>query len=342
VPRGRKRAQTVPGIYLYLLCEVVRRLGHDPAALLAGLDIDQGTLTSNDSRIPAALCGIALSRALALSARQGLGFEYARALRITQHGPLGLGVLSSLSFADAIDLARRYLALRAPFLSLDLRREGNSTILELAAQGDWGPLQVFLMEALLLHIVFAAEQILGRPASQETEMWMRGPEPAYYARFRDQLPLPIRYDKPACQLRSSLDLASQASPLADPIAAQQVRAQLDAELQELLGGHDDIVSEIRRQLRAARDALPTLEEMATAFFMSSRTLKRRLQELGVSFRDLVDEELKTRACDLLSSTTLPVSEIAYRLGYGDVSNFGRAFRRWTGLSPKDYRNGVNP
>jgi AraC-like DNA-binding protein len=318
----------------------VRRLGHDPAALLAGLDVDPESLTAGHSRVPAALCGIALTRALGLAAHQGLGFEYARALRITQHGPLGLGLLSSLSFADALDLARRFVALRAPFLTLDMRREGGNTIVELSTPGDWGPLQVFLMEALLLHIAYAAEQIAGAAVNAGGEMWMRGPEPAYYARFRQQLPVPICYDKPACQLRGPVDLSTLTSPMADPIAAEQVRTQLDAELQELLGGQDDMVGEIRQQLRFARETLPTLEEMAAAFFMSSRTLKRRLQELDVSFRDLVDEELKTRACDLLSSTTLPVSEIGYRLGYGDVSNFGRAFRRWTGLSPKDYRNGL--
>jgi AraC-like DNA-binding protein len=334
-----RRPGTVPGIYLFLLGEVLRGQGHDDAALLAGLSVERASLTAADSRVSVFVCDRALGRALDVAGQQGLGFAYARAVRVTLHGQLGLGLISSLNVADALMLVQRYLALRAPFLSLDSRIEGESSIVEVRADLAPGRKHDFVMEAIMLTLVYSAEQLLGRPVT-EGEIWMQGEEPPYFARWRDELPLPLRYRKPACQLRGPRSLLQASPTLADPLAAQQARTQLEQELQQLQGGQDDLASRIRALLRKPGEALPTLDEVAASLCLSARTLKRRLQEAGLSYRELVDAELQTRACDLLSSTALPVSEIAYRLGYGDVSNFGRAFKRWTGLSPKDFRQGL--
>ncbi len=77
--------------------------------------------------------------------------------------------------------------------------------------------------------------------------------------------------------------------------------------------------------------------MAAFLNMSERTLKRRLQDEQVSYRELLDESLYQRARDLLDQPRLSVSEIAWRLGYNDVSNFSRAFKRWAGETPRQYR-----
>jgi AraC-like DNA-binding protein len=77
--------------------------------------------------------------------------------------------------------------------------------------------------------------------------------------------------------------------------------------------------------------------MAHALGLSSRTLRRRLEQEGVSYRDIVETALRERSERLLAETDLQVSEVAFRAGYTDVSNFTRAFRRWTGKTPKAYR-----
>jgi AraC-like DNA-binding protein len=73
--------------------------------------------------------------------------------------------------------------------------------------------------------------------------------------------------------------------------------------------------------------------------MSMRTLKRRLAERDTSFSALLDEARREKATLLLRAGELTVDEIGQRLGYSDAANFGRAFRRWTGTSPKAFRDG---
>ncbi len=94
---------------------------------------------------------------------------------------------------------------------------------------------------------------------------------------------------------------------------------------------------VQRALAAVREAMPSLEQMAERFNMSSRTLKRRLQGEQACYSDLVENELRRRAEHLLREERLPVAEVAHQLGYHDVSNFSRAFRRWTGHTPREFR-----
>ena len=71
--------------------------------------------------------------------------------------------------------------------------------------------------------------------------------------------------------------------------------------------------------------------------MSSRTLTRRLQQTGLGFQQLLDEARKRDAIKLLQNTSLTVEQIALRLGYTDPANFSRAFKKWTGEPPSQYR-----
>lgn len=95
---------------------------------------------------------------------------------------------------------------------------------------------------------------------------------------------------------------------------------------------------VQRTLAAVREAMPSLEQMAERFSMSSRTLKRRLQGEQARYSDLVETEMRLRAERLLVEERLPVAEVAHQLGYHDVSNFSRAFRRWTGRTPREFRD----
>lgn len=82
---------------------------------------------------------------------------------------------------------------------------------------------------------------------------------------------------------------------------------------------------------------PTRDRVAQRLKISGRTLQRRLNDWGITFEELVDEYRRERALRQLMRSDRTVLEIAYSLGYSDSSHFTRAFRRWTGSSPKAFR-----
>ena len=163
------------------------------------------------------------------------------------------------------------------------------------------------------------------------------PEPAYFSRFAHRVPGRARFSQPAN--RAVFDRALLDAPLAqaDPDALRLARIQCEREL-ERLGPQPGFSARVRVALGACERELPSIEVVARELATSPRTLKRKLAEEGTSFSELVDGVQLARAVALLRSN-LNVDEVADRIGYSDAANFTRAFRRWTGKSPSEYRKG---
>ncbi|MCB1836398.1 MAG: AraC family transcriptional regulator ligand-binding domain-containing protein [Alcanivoracaceae bacterium] len=333
--------QGVPGIYLLLLCDVVRRLGVDEQEILDGLGVTRAGLLQPDSRISVLTGHLAAQRAVERVGDKGLGLEYAQALKVTLHGPLGLMAMSSPTIGDVLDAVVRYIGLRAPFLQASYHVTGELSEIVVSPRLEFGgPLRTFVMESMLVGFVLMLEQLLGE-APQGVVVHMPIAEPEYYQKFLARLTVPIEYNSDAWALRGPVAMFKLAPRLADPSVAALAREQCEMEYQQLFAGREALSARVADTLRMSEqgEPLPTLEKMASWLHMSSRTFKRRLQEEGVNYRDLVESELKERALRWLADERLGISEIAYRLGYNDVSNFSRAFKRWTGRTPRDYRLG---
>jgi AraC-like DNA-binding protein len=98
------------------------------------------------------------------------------------------------------------------------------------------------------------------------------------------------------------------------------------------------IEQLRREIaRLLVKGEGSIEHVARATGTSVRTLQRRLKNAGVNYNDLQNDVRKTLALNLLENETLALSEIAFSLGYSEVSAFNHAFRRWVGQSPGDYR-----
>lgn len=104
---------------------------------------------------------------------------------------------------------------------------------------------------------------------------------------------------------------------------------------------DDLVGDVRRHIAdGMRKGRPTIEYVASQMAVSRRTLQRRLSEEAVTFADLVDEFRQELSNRYFREPKLAVTEIAFLLGYSEVSAFNRACRRWTGKSPTEFRRSL--
>jgi AraC-like DNA-binding protein len=83
---------------------------------------------------------------------------------------------------------------------------------------------------------------------------------------------------------------------------------------------------------------PTIQATAATLGLHVRTLERRLDAWGVPYKALLDQVRWTRALELLRTGQSSMIDVALRLGYSDNAHFTRAFRRWTGMSPRQYAN----
>jgi AraC-like DNA-binding protein len=86
-----------------------------------------------------------------------------------------------------------------------------------------------------------------------------------------------------------------------------------------------------------RGGIPKMDEVARKLHMSARTLQRRLQDDGLSFQDLVAEVRRDLSARYLEEADMSLAEVAFLIGFSEVSTFHRAFKQWTGLTPAEYR-----
>lgn len=99
-----------------------------------------------------------------------------------------------------------------------------------------------------------------------------------------------------------------------------------------------LIVRIERELSASLSVRsPTIIEVAAAAGCSRQTLYRQLRALGTSFEEIRVDLLRRRALHLLQTERLPVKEVSYQLGFSEAAAFSRAFKRWTGMSPREAR-----
>lgn len=322
---------------------ILRRYGRSRdaiAQLLAGTGFDPADVGAAVPGEEIALWqGIQQVRNLARMASPGWGLELGGALDTASHGTLGVAAASAATLRDALATLERFAYLRAPYFRLEGETERSRYRLRVAQQIPLEPdVWVGMVELLLLSLQALVESALGRPmeaASFEVDF----DAPAYADRYASSLHAPVRFGRPVTALGIPGEWLPLACPFADPALHRAAALRLEA-AERALGGPRFIGAQVERILEGARDEPPALGEVAARLRMSRRTLVRRLAERGTSFRALVDGVRKQRAAALLADPRVPVSEVAYGLGYTDPANFGRAFRRWFGESPRRYRDGM--
>jgi AraC-like DNA-binding protein len=142
---------------------------------------------------------------------------------------------------------------------------------------------------------------------------------------------------PAVQLRFPARYLQRKPVMADATAAQQAVEQCEREHAMQGRGPDNLVQRVRALLTLGPGGFPALLDVSSKLFISSRTLKRKLQEAGTSFQQLLDEQRRRAALRLLENPELGIQRIAELLGYKDPPSFTRAFQRWCGKTPSQAR-----
>lgn len=324
----------VPAAYSRLLLDLLQEKGFDEATVLADTRIDAEILGRPDGKLSPTQMAHLITNCCYLAKDPAIGYEIGLRTRLTSHGFLGYAVMSCPTLREAIRLGEKFIRLRTVLVAFHVYEDGDQAVLEITENHPVGLIRQFLMESLLVGLARAGMFITGA-AWESGEIWFDYPEPPYYASYRDRLPV-MRFARGANQLRFPRDMLDRPLIMADPVAAKLAIEQCEREL-SLLGEADDIPMRIRAVLNQGHGHYPDLETVAARLFMSSRTLKRRLQQHGLSFQQLLDDVRRRDAIRLLENPGLTLEQISHRLGYADPANFTRAFRKWTGQPPSRYR-----
>lgn len=323
---------SVPVIYLLLTIQQGVERGLQRDALLKGTSITPAQLDDPSGYVPLLDYGRIVCRTLAWSKDGGLGYDFGLRANLSAQGMPGFGMMNTRTLREASTFGLNYFSkLRAPGFTVNCFVDGKDAVADVREAVSFGSMRQYAFDVVLVTMTHIARQFV---KAADLEMWFDIPEPDYYARYRDKLPR-VKFSTGVNQLRCPAKDLERPLETASPVTHGLVVKQCEREL-ELLGSPEH-VSRVRAALASTRDGYPDLDSIASRLAMSGRTLKRRLHEHGFTFRQLLDEVRCRDGIRLLQGTSLPVEDIGYRLGYTAAGNFSRAFRKWTGTSPAEFR-----
>ena len=312
----------------------LEELGVSPASVLrrAGLPqsfLGQPRVVLNTEEL------FALWRAIAdVSTNPAIGFLLGTENQTARFHPIGLAALSSENLGAAVDQMAKYKQLTCPEEIVQEKDEKEWSI-----QFRW-LLADEVEPPVLIECAFAWVLSIGRhgTGTRLSPLRLEFAQPRAYGKTIER-----HFGCPVIFGGHRNTIVFRAADAKRPFVTRnaELLAMLAPQFEEELKqekGDEDFVERVRMTIQEKLTGRrPTIDDIASALHISSRTLQRRLQEEGRSFQRVLDEARHQLARHYLNNSYLELNEAAYLLGYEDGNSFVRAFRTWEGVPPARWR-----
>ena len=328
----------VPTHYLNGFISFAEAHGASRQELLKEAAVSQETLDDPEAQIEYEQFKLLIQRAVARSGIPALGIRLAAQLPITTHGLLGYAAMSSGTLEEALSFVTRFVPTRIPVLVAELSVDKGVATLRLEEAAVLGEVRATILETTVgaLH---ATGRFLTQGKFELKELRFPYEEPEYVGEYRSAFDCPLVFGSEAMEMRFAARLLKTRLPLADEAAKKLAAKRCEEEL-AAIESSDDLEQRIRVQLLKMGRLHPSLDRLAKTLGLSPRTVRRRLRNAGTSYKAILNSVREELAVQYLRTTHWTIYQIADRLGYSDQSNFGRAFKSWTGQSPQEYRDAL--
>lgn len=334
---------TTPAQYVVILIDLARQRGVSAAALLEGTSLSESGLATMGARVNEDDFAQIIENAYRLTGDKALGLHLGKRLNLSAHATVGQAFMTCENLEQVLNFFLKYYHILAPGLELKYeQRDGRCWLTPSTPNEDLRP--DFSHELLFSALVNSIDMLLGTAgvsqADNQSIAWrleLPYGEPSYLDEYQDMFGEELYF---SCQQgRISFSDAWLDAQL--PSSNPALLALYEQECQRLLADlqDDDTLTERTLQLlRKLEGHYPQMPQVADMLNYSPRTYRRRLGAEDASFQQLLDQVRQEHATHYLKTTRLPLASIAFMIGFNDVSNFRRAYIKWTGRTPKDTRH----
>ncbi|HYO69663.1 MAG TPA: AraC family transcriptional regulator ligand-binding domain-containing protein [Archangium sp.] len=304
----------------------------------AGVDVESIArrlgAPSASSRLTPAQMDALLDQALVATGNAAFGLEVGADVRPELFGVVGLSAMAAPTLGAALGRFERYKRLFA-LDTLELVPGRDATRVRVHLARPEGPTARVRADMEMVFLV-AFGRRMTRTRVVPRCVHLRGPRPAHHERLEAFFNAPVEHGQESDSLLlSALDLAR-------PLVSSNVELSglLGPRAEQLLveSGGQDVVEQVRAVLRRMLNGdEPCMQEVARALGTSERSLQRRLSGARTSFVTLLGEVRRELARERLVHTDMEMAELSFLLGFSETSAFHRAFKRWEGMTPLEYR-----
>ena len=327
----------IPSNYSRLVAHELGLSKLELSSLLAGTGLTVEQLLDETTLITPNQQLLVLRNALAQTGDNGFGLRLGQRLIPSTHGAVGFMAFSSRDLHTALQAVQAYVPMRISFAKVELQEQAS----ELFMRAEFTvPMEEVLHRSLAESFVVVffklAEFIVGRPVT-EAITHLDYAEPSYGSLYQTLLPGRVQFNSERFGIAVPLAVAREPNASANHENYLLALKQCEKQRAELQTDKASYQYQVERMLLEHPAGQLNEEEVAAALFMSKRSLARRLQNEGTGFREIRERLLSDQAVGYLQDSQLSVEAIATLLGYHDSANFRRAFKRWFGTTPAEYR-----
>ncbi|MBA4208255.1 MAG: hypothetical protein C0454_01865 [Parvibaculum sp.] len=316
-----------PG-YVEIFAAMLRENGHDPARFPLPR---VGPITESAFR--------GMAEALVSQTRDPeIALKLGSRMHLGTHGLLGHAILSSRTLRQAASLMIQYSPLQGTKGRIQLSFAGGNAVLTFEPPFEVAGAPHFLVELFFAGVLAALRQLIG-PLPESCRLELAYPAAMPAEAYRKYLGVEVSFNHPVNRFVGPNDRVDMPLSAANIPMAEMYRRQCERLLRDM-NAENGIAGELRRMILAAHGRFPGMVEAARRLNMSERTLRRRLASEGMSYRGIVDDVRAYLAREYLRDTPLGIADVASLLGFDDVANFRRAFRKRYGCSPSAYRSAL--
>jgi AraC-like DNA-binding protein len=277
-----------------------------------------------------------IERALKLCPYPGLGLRIGREESPAQWGILGFATMCCETLRDMIGMVIKYHRIAASMADFYFREENGLAVIEVRPPRALHSTLPTVVEEHLSATWTVARLLTGRKELRPYQVNVSYAPPNYARLYREVFGCPVHFS----QVSNSLVFDCKwlrlpilhSSALSSQIAERICELQLQRQYVE-----HDLVHKVRYLLLAHTETFPDAEQIADSLSITSRTLRNRLRAEGTSFQSILDDVRHQLAVNYLEESELPLGDISELLGFNDLSNFRRAFKKWTGKCPSELR-----
>jgi len=318
------------------LPDTIRASGADPVLVLRAAGIELSAIADVEGFIPASVFAHVLDEAARATADDFFGLHFGEQFDPKDVGALAYGVLNSPTVAAAIANLVRYM-----------RIHNRGAEISFSIKGTHAYLRYLLSEVAdsrrhhneyAMAVLCNGFRILAGSRWTPIEIQFAHSAPASVSPYSKVFGCPVTFGHPCNALVIDNSLLAMPVKDADTRLLRILEEHLDRILAEI-PPNNDLVAAVRKAIAELMGQGKTgLASVAKELAMSPRTLERRLSEQGLVFKELLNDTRQRFAVDYLRHGGYRLAEIAFLIGYSEVSAFNRAFKRWTGSTPLEYRN----
>lgn len=260
-------------------------------------------------------------------------------MRIDEYGAFGLAWKSAPTLRGSFVRSERYGRVLGNAETYSIKPSSEGVFFSLDKHGDGSVGMLLSNEASMAAVAALCSEVSAVPFAPLGIYFKHAPRGDTHV-YAEHFGCAVHFEAGRDALHVSQTSLDAPNKLGDATIASFFDQHLEQEIAKLAEPRS-LEREVRQAVaRALSEGVPTLSRIASSLGMSARTLQRRLSENDHTFQSLVDQARRELAQQLLRETDYNLAEIAFLTGFAEQSGFTRAFKRWSGKTPRSYRIGA--